>query len=139
MIRASIKEYYNNLLENHKNNAKGLWSVLNKIIKKGTTTTNYPQCFNDNGKTLTDLTDITNDFNDFFANIGPALANAIITPVDGSRPAAGWGFSNQNSIFLKAVEEQEVTDIVRLCSNKTSTDFNDISMCLVKINYRCNY
>ena len=132
MIRTSKKEYFNNMLENHKNNAKGLWSVLNKIIKKGAMSTDYPQCFNDNGKTITKLSDIANGFNDFFVNIGPTLADAIITPLDGSRPAEEWGFSNQNSMFLKAVEEQEVIDTVRKYNNKTSTDHNDISMCLVK-------
>ena len=35
-------------------------------------------------------------------------------------------------MFLKAVDEKEILDIVKKCKNKKSTDFNDIDMTLVK-------
>ena len=35
-------------------------------------------------------------------------------------------------MFLVPVDEREVIDIVNKCSNKRSTDFNDIDMTLVK-------
>lgn len=73
------------------------------------------------------LTKIANGFNNL--NIGPTLANEIPT----TQPEDEWGFWNQNSIFLRAVEEQEVIDTVSKCKNKTSTDCNDLSsMSLVK-------
>ena len=133
MTRASKKDYYNNQLENHKYNIKGLWSILNKIIKKGSLSINYPLCFIDKGETISHLNDIANGFNDFFVNIGPTLASDIvISDTEPYMPADEWGFSNPNSLFLNAVEEQEVMETVNTCKNKTSTDCNDLSMSLLK-------
>ena len=69
----------------------------------------------------------------FFVNIGPKLANEIkSTEIEEEVPADEWGFSNPRSMYLRAVEEQEVMDTVHKCKNKTSTDCHDISMLLVK-------
>ena len=130
MIRSSKKDYYNNLLENHKNNIKGLWSILNKIIKKGALSTNYPQSFIDKSNTITNLNEIANGFNDFFVNIGPSLASEIKTT--DTVPADEWGFCNPNSLFLRPVDEQEVMETVSKSKNKTSTDCNDLSMSVLK-------
>lgn len=49
-----------------------------------------------------------------------------------------WGATDQirernsNTIFLRAVEEKEIIDIVSKCKNKTTTDWNKIDMTVVK-------
>lgn len=35
-MRMCKKEYYNKILDNNKNNMKGLWNILNSIIRNGT-------------------------------------------------------------------------------------------------------
>ncbi len=36
ILQVCRKEYYSKILSNNKNNIKGIWGVLNSIIKKGT-------------------------------------------------------------------------------------------------------
>ena len=61
-MRICKKEHYNKILENNKNNIKGIWSVLNSIIRHGSTNTSYPQYFIDNGKTLNNMNDVVTGF-----------------------------------------------------------------------------
>ena len=89
---------------------------------------------------------IADKFNSFFVNIGPNLAADIRDP--GSIDEDGCLIErNPNSMFIAAVDEQEIIDTVNKCSNKKSTDCNNIDMALVKstiefiskpLSYICN-
>lgn len=48
VIRSSKKSYYNKALQENKNNIKGTWSILNSLIRPGSTKKTYPECFIDN-------------------------------------------------------------------------------------------
>ena len=41
-MRISKKEYYRKLLDNNKNNIKGLWNILNNVIGNGSRQVKYP-------------------------------------------------------------------------------------------------
>lgn len=41
-MRTCNKEYYKKILQNNKNNIKGIWSALNSIIRNGFRKTSYP-------------------------------------------------------------------------------------------------
>lgn len=64
--------------------------------------------------------------------VGPNLAENICDP--GS--VDGWKETlisrNPNSMFLSAVEEREIIDIVNTCKSKTTTDCDDIDMTIAK-------
>ena len=60
--------------EKHKNNIKKTWSIIKEIINETTMTEQFPNSFKIDGTTVTDKTDIANQFNLFFTNIGPKLA-----------------------------------------------------------------
>lgn len=77
------------------------------------------------------MNEVVNGFNEFFINIGPKLAEEI--KVDGIERDTGEDIErNRSSMFLRAVEEKEIYDIVRGLKNKTTTDWNDIDMVTVK-------
>lgn len=66
-------------------------------------------------------------------NVGPDLAAKIKEPeITQSRDIEDMGERNPSTIFLSAVDEEEIRRIVRQYKNKTSTDCNDIDMSTVK-------
>lgn len=52
---------------------KGLWNILNRIIRRGTRQSNYPQYFVGNEKNINNVEDVVSNFNKYFANVGPDL------------------------------------------------------------------
>lgn len=73
IIRKCKKEYYNNLLENNKNDSKGTWNIINKIIRKSTNKPSYPNHFTEKEKDITNMDDVVEGFNKFFVSVGPNL------------------------------------------------------------------
>ncbi len=84
IIRKFKQEYYNKLLENSKNNIKGTWNILNKIISNRTTNSNYIDHFIETEKTITNMTDVVEGFNNFCVSVGPKLTKEINPPQEGS-------------------------------------------------------
>ncbi len=133
IIRFSKKDYYNKLLDKHKNNIQTTWKVLNSIIKKNTGKVDYPNYFvNDDKLSINKMNDIVNEFNEYFVNIGSNLAKVIVEQRTGDRIDETNISSNDYSMFIRGVDEKEILDIVNNCKNKYSTDCNDIDMSLIK-------
>ena len=59
-----------------KNDIKKMWSTLNSVIKSKSSNA-YPEEFVQGGKILSSKIEIANEFNSFFVNVGPNLANNI--------------------------------------------------------------
>lgn len=132
-MRRCKKEYYNKILEINKNNMKGLWNTLNSIIRNETKNKNksYPEYFIDKDKIIKNKEDVVNGFNNFFVNVGPNLAKIINDSETEGVDVDLWD-RNPSSIFLRAVERNEIIDIVRNCKNKSSADWNNVDMIIVK-------
>ncbi len=94
-MRISKKDYYNKILNDNKNDVKGIWNMLNNIIRNGSRNIEYPQCFRDNEGTVSNMNDVVNGFNNFFVSIGPRLAEEIENPKICNRGGAGYGFFRQ--------------------------------------------
>ena len=80
ILRLAEKQYFDKLLEEHKNNTKGTWKILNYLISKKKKVNNYPETLKHNDKTFKSKHEISNGFNDFFVNVGPDLAKKINVP-----------------------------------------------------------
>ncbi|XP_042076683.1 uncharacterized protein LOC106633234 [Haplochromis burtoni] len=131
IMRSCKREYYIKRLEHNKDNTRDIWNVLNRIIKNESRNNDYPGYFIEGTRSINNMEEIVNGFNEFFVNIGPKLAEEI--KVDGIERDTGENIErNSSSMFLRAVEEKEIYDIVRGLKNKTSTDWNDIDMVTVK-------
>ena len=104
---------------------------MNNVIKKKISVSNIPTEFISDKKILKDRKDIANGFNEFFVNIGPALAKNI--PVHSDIDVTNYmNVQNDKSMFLIPADESEVSSIVRNCSNKSSEDSDNVSMKLLK-------
>ena len=130
--RICKKQYYGKLLDNHKNDIKGTWRILNQLIRKKNNTTEYPDVFkNDDGSQVKGNQNIANKFNSFFVNVGPNLANKI----GSSRDVDIYSYLNSRnveSMFLKPVDQQEILHIVNECKSKNSEDYDNLSMSVIK-------
>ena len=101
---------------------------MNKQVSVNT----LPNEFEDaNGVKIKGKQDIANGFNDFFVNVGPNLANNIQCENDKTIHSY-LKERNESSMFLSPVDVNEVLRTVNTCSNKTSTDYDEMSMSLVK-------
>ena len=131
ILRKEKKKYYCALLLENKNNIAGTWKVLRTLLGREKHKYEFPDKFDCNGATISNKTDIANLFNNFFTNVGPDLANKIITP-DGASIYDYMLNQNDNCMFLTPVDEMEVSRVVNRCKNKYSTDANELSMYVVK-------
>lgn len=50
IMRICKKEHYHKILDNNKNNIRGIWKLLNNIIRNGSGQVHYPQYFIENDK-----------------------------------------------------------------------------------------
>ena len=132
IIRTSKKDYYHKLLDYHKNNIQGTWKTLNSIIKNGTGKDGYPNYFKNKNKIMENPKEIANEFNNFFVNVGPNLANEIEEPREKDGLDEKLINLNPHSIFISSVNQQEILQIVNKFKNKKSTDHTDIDMMIVK-------
>lgn len=103
------KMYYTNLLEQHKSNLRETWKIIKELLHRQDSNHNViPLVIN--GVTIDDPLMIANNFNNYFASIGPNMANNI--------PTANCHYSNYlknsslNSMFIPPATENEITDII---------------------------
>lgn len=130
IIRAAKKKYHYKLLEINRNNAQGVWAILNNIINRRSTCSKmYAHYFINEDQTLDNMADVVNNFNQYFVNIGPQLARKISCP---GTPDDTLINRNQNSMFLSHVYENEIIDIVSKSKSKMSTDSDDLDMKTLK-------
>uniref|UniRef100_A0A8C6M161 Reverse transcriptase domain-containing protein n=1 Tax=Nothobranchius furzeri TaxID=105023 RepID=A0A8C6M161_NOTFU len=131
IVRSCKREYFIKKLEHNRNNIKGIWKVLNGVIRKETGNNNYPQHFIERKNNITNMNEAVDEFNKYFVNIGSKLEEKIIVD-EIQTDATEYVERNKKSVFLRAVDEKEIYEIVRNMKNKTSTDWNDIDMKTLK-------
>ena len=132
ILRKAEQLYYNEQITNQRNNIKGTWKILNKVIRGSPSTDKIPEIFINNNSEISDKKEIANGFNNFFVNVGPNLAREIKNPSNISVEDYMEQQSNRNTMFLDPVSNEEIIEVVKSMGNKTSVDCHDISMSLIK-------
>ena len=127
ILRLSEKQYFDKFLKEHKNNTKGTWKILNNIVGNKKKMNNYPETFKQNDKIFKSKEEISNGFNNFFANVGPDLAKKINVP-ENIDITEYLEKRQVDSMFLKPTNEEEILQITKQMADKNSTDSNDLSM-----------
>ncbi len=69
--------YYKAQFDKHKNNLKFTWNPIGSLIQRKWKGLQHPSRLINNGKTFSSEYDIANEFNQYFINVGPNLANSI--------------------------------------------------------------
>ena len=131
ILRYEQNRYYN-LLIKCKNDIKGIWKTLNRVIKGKTGVSSFPDTFQDQNKTVKGNKCIANGFINFFINVGPDLAKKITPPNKIVGIYDTMGPSKLNSMYLNEVTETELVKVLSTCNHKHSCDVNDLNMYVVK-------
>ena len=65
ILRIAKQDYYSKLLDRNKKNLKGIWNVLNNIIKKNLV---FHSFFTNDDDNFEDSKDVVHNFNKYFVN-----------------------------------------------------------------------
>lgn len=83
VLRNAKRNYYCELLENNMNDSGKTWAVINELLAgknrshRSREVDSLIKQVNGKSEKLTSVSDNVNEFNDFFVNVGPNLANAL--------------------------------------------------------------
>ena len=77
LVRAARKKYFDDKFQEYSKDCKKTWQTINSVLGRGRKTVNIPDVFVSNGRVLSGAVEISEGFNNFFANIGPDLAKTI--------------------------------------------------------------
>ena len=131
LIRTSKLEYYHNKFSKFKNDIKNTWLTIKEVINKNKSKNNAPDSININGNMITDTPSMVNEFNNYFANIGPLLASQIITPPNKSFKQY---LTNpvKNPFKFQTIQSEDVLKVINKLKSKTSHGQDKISTILLK-------
>ena len=80
LVNSEIKNakalYYANALHENKNNLKKTWNIINELTSRKQYNSHVSE-LKVNGSSITNPQELSNEFNDYFVNIGPKLADKI--------------------------------------------------------------
>ena len=121
LLKLARKDYYKMKFYAIKGNMKKTWQLINGILGKSHNA--LPNFINVNGKQISNSKDIANHFNNFFVNIGPSLKNSLSLG-NTDKFAKFLPKQNSNSVYFKAVSENEIIDVVKKlnCTNSCGID-----------------
>ena len=130
LLRKAEETHYKNMINEEKNNLKGLWDIAGKIInpKKSKKNTIINSLLV-NGKTISDDTQISNTMNDFFSTIGKKLADKIKVKQDFKKYLQA---ANMNSMFLELSDIQEIKKIIMGLKSSKAGGHDQIKPGLIK-------
>ena len=130
-IYLAKKNHYHNLFDKYKRDIKKTWSTISTLLhKKGKKIT--PEYIIKNGLVIKEPESIVNNFNEYFANIGPNLAAKI-------KNCHGNSHKNylRNPSLLKfsftTVDQSCISKIIDDFAPKNSSGHDEISNSLIKL------
>ena len=131
-IREAKIKYYYETFEKYKTDIKNTWKTISQILCKSSKNSNPIKELKIGNKITTNMTDICNNFNNFFVNIGPNLAS-IIKPSGNVHYKSFLKKVFTCSFHFDLVNESDVMKIVTSLKSKDSAGFDGISTKLLKI------
>ena len=119
--------YYSNQLEIHNNDSKKSWTILKSIIGRNSCNSKRKLKFTINNEIVSESQTIANEFNNFFTNIGPALADKIACSVD----PMSYVDNIVNSIVISYVSCVDVKDTILSLKN-SSPGYDELPASIAK-------
>ena len=132
ILRTAKQQYWTEQFNMCKNDMKTTWKNINTILRRKNDKSSFPDFFkNDINNDITNPQNIAEEFNKFYVNIGPKLAQNI-----PQQQSAIPENTNSNifphSFFFTPVTPVEILAIVQKMKPKTSSGFDQISPKLLK-------
>jgi hypothetical protein len=129
LCRLAKINYYRNEINSQLHNPKQLWKSVSSLIGKTQKAETFA-CYDTNGSIISDTGIIADKFNKLFSTIGSNLAKSI--PPSNVHFTSYLSGSYLDSFLLFPTDEYEVTTAIMQLKNKYSTDFDDISIPIIK-------
>jgi len=132
LLKKAETQYYIDKFEFVKTNIKHTWSLIKTVLNNNNKTDLFDS-IKVNNKTVNDKQQIANEFNKYFVNIGPNLAQSLPnTPnIPSYHSYLKGDFVNSFSLFLTTPDE--ICRVVAAMTPKTSAGHDDISTQVMKI------
>ena len=113
----AIREYFDLLLQENKNNFAKSWKIIKQVINKKNSNISSSK-FLINNEIITDGNIIANHFNELYVNLGENLAKHICCN-DKKSPESYISFRYEHSMYLKPVDENEIITIIYKMNNSS--------------------
>ena len=130
-INQAKKSYYDDKFKRYITNMKKTWTTINEILSKSNNKKEFPSYFTMKDKKISDKQDIANQFNTFFANIGPDLSKKIPRHQDKSMES----YLKENilcSFNFELIEQDTVKKIIKILNAKHSSGHDNVSTISLK-------
>ena len=125
-IRAAKKEYYVNEFIKYENEIGKTWATLKGIICKNKMKSEYPRFITDKGQQITGDKNIADNFNKYFTQIGPSLANSIDI-ADKATFDTSLKKPNSSAFQFQYTDAPSVQKIINNLKPKSSVGHDNIS------------
>lgn len=128
-IRTAKKLFYEKLFKKYEHDIKNTWSTINEILSKTKKKKQFPEYFLHDNIKIHDKLQIANQFNLFFTNIGPELANKIKSKTNFK------SFMKRRhtcELKFKNIGKSDVIKIIDKLKPKSSCGYDGISSKLLK-------
>ena len=106
------------------------WKTINNVFGRAQKQTLSDQFKRNFGTIITDPTAISNEFNDFFVNVGPNLASKIRST--GKHYNDYLSIVHKQSIFMRPIVEDEILKIINKFDKNKSAGHDRIGNLTVK-------
>jgi len=130
LLRQSKQKYYGDNFTKNIKNSKRTWQILKEAANLNKSSSTIEQ-INKNGTLLTDPSDIANEFNDFFTNIGLKISESV-KPTNIKPEHYMPQLDNIANMDLGTTSQTHICDIIKSLHPKNSCDIDGISTKLLK-------
>ena len=131
--RAAKEKYYSDLFNEHQNDAKETWAIINKIIGSNKNRNSVIKRISVNGRIIEDPSEIGENFAEYFANVGASQAEAMQRVCARSPQFEDYMTTHiSRSLYLSPTSELEILEILDGLKNKRSRGQDDLSPHFIK-------
>jgi len=131
--RAAKERYYADLFNEHQNDAKETWAIINQMIGSNKKRNNVIKRISVKGRVIEDPNEIVENFADYFANVGASQAETMQSARARSTPFEDFMTTNvTRSMYLSPANEIEILEILDGLKNKRSRGQDELSPYFIK-------
>ena len=122
-ILKAKNKYYTEYFKQHKDCSRKQWEMINKLLNRKRKSSSINKINSAQGAVINTPRDIAENFNTFFSEIASKLKSEIPeTSAASMRPSDNITTETANTIFLKPVDGDEISTIIKNFKNKATLD-----------------
>ena len=130
-INEAKAKYYGELFHKYQNDIKNTWDTIKTAINKRRHKSKFPEFFKVNNTAIFDKTEISNQFNKYFINIGPELADSLDT--SGKAPFTSYlGPSTEHRFSFRLINQADIEKLIDNLPVKKSAGPDGLSSVIIK-------